>query len=492
MTLNSSGPISLGGSTTGQSIALELGQSATGQISLNDSSVRTLAGVPSGAIVMPLDFWGKSNDTYYINAIYTPPPMFGQTVSDGSVNLYSAINGNINVIKLSSSNSISAQYSITQTFRGSAVVYYNVNGQQYKTVSDSSGNVCFASQVLNSASQIGTTIIKLNSSLSSVVLSNAIGLNYSSSIGNLSLDSSDNMYYGFVQIDSAAYSMGVIKTNSSGVFQWSRYVYTTYGSGIDAQNIDRIYVDSSNNIYFAGSTDDSIIYYNSRALINKVNSSGSLLWQQSLSGGEWGGYSVRVYGLKKDSSGNLYVLLAAYDDYYDYYVYLLKYDTSNNLVWQRGIAEVSGYGYVIGNDFTIDSSGNVYIVGAHNNDDYSNNDTMILKYNSSGSLLWARKFVDINSSAFGASINITNTGAVYVTCNASPSYQLKLSPSGSGTGTYTIAGRSVEYGVLSITDYASSVISVTTSVSLSSEFLFQYASTASLSATSDSLSTVAI
>lgn len=45
MALNSSGPISLAGSTTGQSIAIELGQSSSGTISLNDTNVRTLAGV---------------------------------------------------------------------------------------------------------------------------------------------------------------------------------------------------------------------------------------------------------------------------------------------------------------------------------------------------------------------------------------------------------------------------------------------------------------
>lgn len=61
MTLNSSGPISLAGSTAGQSIAVELGRSATGLITLNDSAVRTLAGVPSGAITMPTNFYGKSN-----------------------------------------------------------------------------------------------------------------------------------------------------------------------------------------------------------------------------------------------------------------------------------------------------------------------------------------------------------------------------------------------------------------------------------------------
>lgn len=62
MALNSSGPISLAGSTAGQSIAVELGQSATGQISLNDAAVRALAGVASGAITMPTNFWGKSSE----------------------------------------------------------------------------------------------------------------------------------------------------------------------------------------------------------------------------------------------------------------------------------------------------------------------------------------------------------------------------------------------------------------------------------------------
>lgn len=59
MALNNSGPISLGGSVTGQSIALELGLSATAQISLNNTNVRSLAGVASGAITMPTNFYGK-------------------------------------------------------------------------------------------------------------------------------------------------------------------------------------------------------------------------------------------------------------------------------------------------------------------------------------------------------------------------------------------------------------------------------------------------
>jgi hypothetical protein len=64
MTMVSSGPISLGGNATSgglnQSINIELGQSATATISLNDSNVRTLLAVPSGTISLN-NAYGKSN-----------------------------------------------------------------------------------------------------------------------------------------------------------------------------------------------------------------------------------------------------------------------------------------------------------------------------------------------------------------------------------------------------------------------------------------------
>jgi hypothetical protein len=64
MTMVSSGPISLGGSATtaglNQSVNIELGRAATASINMNESAVRTLAGVPSGAISMS-NFYGKSN-----------------------------------------------------------------------------------------------------------------------------------------------------------------------------------------------------------------------------------------------------------------------------------------------------------------------------------------------------------------------------------------------------------------------------------------------
>jgi len=59
MTIQSSGEISLGGSTTGRSVNLTLGKTATATVSMNDTAVRGLAGVATGAVSFS-NFYSKS------------------------------------------------------------------------------------------------------------------------------------------------------------------------------------------------------------------------------------------------------------------------------------------------------------------------------------------------------------------------------------------------------------------------------------------------
>ena len=97
MPLNLTGPISLGGPTTGQSINLELSQGASAQVSLNDTNVRTLAGVASGAIVMPTDFYGKGGATVNFNdAVVTaagvPSQSAGYRINTNGF-VYQVVNG---------------------------------------------------------------------------------------------------------------------------------------------------------------------------------------------------------------------------------------------------------------------------------------------------------------------------------------------------------------------------------------------------------------
>jgi len=60
MPLVASGEIAIGGSTTNRSINLELGRTATTSSNLNETALRTLAGVASGQISLS-NFYGKSN-----------------------------------------------------------------------------------------------------------------------------------------------------------------------------------------------------------------------------------------------------------------------------------------------------------------------------------------------------------------------------------------------------------------------------------------------
>lgn len=69
MALNSSGTLSIGGATVGQSINLELNRAATATSNLNETELRTLAGVASGQISVS-NFYGKSTDITSQYALY--------------------------------------------------------------------------------------------------------------------------------------------------------------------------------------------------------------------------------------------------------------------------------------------------------------------------------------------------------------------------------------------------------------------------------------
>ena len=103
MTLNASGPISIGGATAGQSINLELGRASTASSNLNETSLRSLAGVPSGAISMS-NFYSKSARTFSLSGLsggladfasFTATASF--TVdSDGDLTLFTTTGGTVN------------------------------------------------------------------------------------------------------------------------------------------------------------------------------------------------------------------------------------------------------------------------------------------------------------------------------------------------------------------------------------------------------------
>jgi hypothetical protein len=75
MPLAGSGTMSLGGATATRSVNLELGRTATAQISFNEAAVRSLAGISSGAISMS-SFYGKASTITPVGVTTAGAPIF--------------------------------------------------------------------------------------------------------------------------------------------------------------------------------------------------------------------------------------------------------------------------------------------------------------------------------------------------------------------------------------------------------------------------------
>ena len=142
MALVTSGTISIGGTTAGRSINLELGRSATATSSLGESALRNLANDTSGAISMSA-FYGKSSaetqtvtvGTFYDGTAYIPTTSWGYgqsqgygSISDGTLGVV----GNANILVLSyNSLEPSVGVSVSGTVANSGFTTMTVAGTAY-------------------------------------------------------------------------------------------------------------------------------------------------------------------------------------------------------------------------------------------------------------------------------------------------------------------------------------------------------------------------
>lgn len=118
MTLPASGPISIA------DIATELGVGLP--LSLTASNVRALAGVPSGNIVLPNDFWGKSASDPTLD------PLDWSAVSGGSgaINTQQTISGIVGAVTLRMRT-----YFVIATGLAGGTLQAFVNGVEVQTLS---------------------------------------------------------------------------------------------------------------------------------------------------------------------------------------------------------------------------------------------------------------------------------------------------------------------------------------------------------------------
>ena len=436
MPLESSGPISIGGSTLGRSINLELSRSATATSSLNETAFRALAGVPSGTISLA-SFYGKSSQSYFINRLYDASNLNNYTV--GYSVTTSASDQSIYLSGMATTDNqdyggLVAKYNASGTLQWSRAFGLGFAIYFYDSATDSSGNV----YVGGDFGQSTGVLVKYNSSGVEQWRIGIMDLNVSSGM----IVTGFSVVSGFIYINLTHRlgfaSMKLIKLNTDGVSQWTP-------KEIGGNNYNIMFgmnTDNSGNSYVLAQSDSTNGSWSTAATyeIIKYNSSGVKQWQRTLSGLNNYLYDEGRKGpgdVATDTLGNVY--FAAGSQYYTYGI-IGKYDSNGTLQWQREFrGDVDSFRTFV--SCATDSSGNVYAVAKQIG--YPQK-IWIVKYDTNGTLQWQRSvmratagvifvygcFVDANNVLYvsGQSINDNDT--------VKEMFFLKLKSDGTPTGTY--------------------------------------------------------
>lgn len=408
MALNSSGPISFGGSTVGQSINLELGVSATALASINSTSFRTLAGVASGQISLS-NFYGKSNTTYYYayqNTGYGNEVIAGQVMpmSGGNILAWGTNNpnGGYHVLNKIIASNFTLSYSYQPNGQMGAVDYYGT-----------APDTCYANRQsgLGSNDYYVKRIVNISSTPSNTWYRNIGGIGPGGtrwlSTQLKTVDASDNVYLSMyepasgsgyhrpvvVKLDTggniinSAYTnstlgsagsmaidpgtgrlvIGWDATNSSIVRQLSYSVFTSslayysdYGWGFATFYQRALTIDTSSNAYFLGTNGDGF-----PALVKINTLTGAYVW----------GFDTPYTGGGDSCAGPWSVKLSP-DQAYVYITYgrrvrggspsprwvfcITKFSTSTGAVqWQRQWSITNWLGFYEGNE--IPSNSNLFV-----------------------------------------------------------------------------------------------------------------------------------
>ncbi|OGP73264.1 MAG: hypothetical protein A2W09_08295, partial [Deltaproteobacteria bacterium RBG_16_50_11] len=177
----------------------------------------------------------------------------------------------------------------------------------------------------------------------------------------------------------------------------------TYDSGMDDEAHD-IILDAGGNIYVAGSYLDPSSGSHDY-LTTKYDPTGHMIWAKTY-GTPCDDYPTKI---RIDSGGNVYVIGNSFGVNCD--TSLMKYDSSGNLIWVKNDLEYNGQGFY--NGMAIDAEGNIYLTGPFwLGSSYTN--LVTEKYDPSGKLLWTNTYGSYATGEDGYGITVDESGNVYV------------------------------------------------------------------------------
>ncbi|MEZ0324521.1 MAG: SBBP repeat-containing protein [Fimbriimonas sp.] len=212
---------------------------------------------------------------------------------------------------------------------------------------------------------------------------------------------------GYTTSPSTAFDMCTIKYAANGTRLWTSRLNGPHDSD---DYVEDVAVDSSGNIYVAGSVQKSETQRDTRVF--KLNSSGARLWTRSYSAPSLNSLGVKI---AVHPNGGCIVAGEQYQQAVEstYDVPVSRYDADGNLIWRRifnspydRVERVKG--------LKIDNAGNAWLLlAAHT--DTSRDDIMLVRYSPTG-VKDARRFANgdgMSDEPMGFALNPTD-GTIYI------------------------------------------------------------------------------
>lgn len=215
------------------------------------------------------------------------------------------------------------------------------------------------------------------------------------------LDQNDDVYVGMVNEDGGDSKFGILKLNSSGVLQFeSGWSYSTNSYNI-CSDLD---IDNSGNSYLIGGTSTNNGF--SDYAIVKFDSIGSFAWEKTY---DYNSLHDAATTVTYDS-GNIAVSGASASTATTYDIATLTINALNGSVTNT-VRTTSGIGIDGVNSMARDNNDNIYLIGYETVS--SNQNLKLIKLDPNLNQLWVQSF-DNGGSDEGVDVAVDGTGNIYV------------------------------------------------------------------------------
>ena len=168
----------------------------------------------------------------------------------------------------------------------------------------------------------------------------------------------------------------LVKFAPDGSLSWQRIWNGTTIRGLGRPDVA---VSADGSVYVTGVTADN----QNDAVLLKFDANGTLLWERA-----WGGAaSDEGLAVATASDGSVYIAGTATSfGPSSSGLFIVKFDSAGNLVWQR-ISDGAA-----GNAVAVASDGSVYAAGTTPRNEIGNFDIVVLKITAAGSIVWQRTY----------------------------------------------------------------------------------------------------